>query len=60
MSIRSNLTGPNEIISATRTKQGLRIQAILNPSLYETGVNITDQQMKQLNLKPHGQNPFAA
>ena len=45
------------MISATRTKPGLRIQAILDPSLYETGVKITDQQMKQLNLKPHRRNP---
>ena len=45
------------MISATRTKQGLRIQAILDPSFYETGVKITDLQMKQLNLKPHRRNP---
>ncbi len=45
------------MISATRTTQGLRIQAMLDPSIYETGVKITDVQMKQLNLQPHRRNP---
>lgn len=45
------------MICATTTKQGLRIQALLDPSVYETGVKITDQQMKQLNLQPHRRNP---
>jgi hypothetical protein len=45
------------MISATTTKQGLRIQAMLDPASYETGVKITDAQMKQLNLRPHGRNP---
>jgi len=45
------------MICGTKTEQGLRIQAQLDPSLYETGVKITDQQMKQLNLQPHRRNP---
>ena len=45
------------MISATKTKQGLRIQAMLDPGVYETGVKITDEQMKQLNLQPHRRNP---
>jgi hypothetical protein len=45
------------MISATKTTQGLRIQAVLDPSVYETGVKITDEQMKQLNLQPHRRNP---
>ena len=45
------------MISATTTKKGLRIQAMLDPSVYETGVKITDEQMKQLNLQPHRRNP---
>ena len=45
------------MITATKTKQGLRIQALLDPSVYETGVKISDEQMKQLNLQPHRQNP---
>jgi hypothetical protein len=45
------------MICATTTKQGLRIQALLDPSVYETGVKITDEQMKQLNLQPHRRNP---
>jgi Rhodopirellula transposase DDE domain len=45
------------MISATKTKQGQRIQAMLDPGVYETGVKITDEQMKQLNLQPHRRNP---
>ena len=45
------------MISATKTKQGLRIAAVLDDHNYETGVKITAQQMQQLNLRPHRQNP---
>ena len=44
-------------ISATKTSKGLRVKAILDKGRYETGVKITDQQMKELNLLPHEQNP---
>jgi len=45
------------MISATKTKQGLRIQAVLDKGRYETGVKISNEQMKELNLQPHRQNP---
>ena len=45
------------MISATKTKQGLRVKAILDRSRYETGVKITKEQMNDLNLRPHQQNP---
>jgi len=45
------------MISATKTKQGLRIQAVLDKGRYETGVKISNEQMKGLNLQPHRQNP---
>ncbi len=45
------------MICATKTKQGLRIKALLDHSVYETGVKISDEQMKELNLQPHRQNP---
>jgi Rhodopirellula transposase DDE domain len=45
------------MICATKTKQGLRIKALLDQGVYETGVKISDQQMKELNLHPHRQNP---
>lgn len=46
-----------KLISATKTKQGLRVKAVLDKSRYETGVKISPEQMKALNLKPHTQNP---
>ncbi|MBI3645102.1 MAG: ISAzo13 family transposase [Acidobacteriales bacterium] len=45
------------MISATKTKRGLRVKAVLDKRKYETGVKISDQQMKELNLQPHQQNP---
>jgi hypothetical protein len=45
------------MISATRTSQGLRVKAVLDRGRYETGVKITDEQMNELKLRPHQQNP---
>lgn len=45
------------MICATKTKQGLRIKALLDHGVYETGIKISDEQMKGLNLQPHRQNP---
>jgi hypothetical protein len=46
-----------KMISATKTKEGLRVKAILDKSRYETGVKISPQQMRELNIKTHKQNP---
>lgn len=45
------------MISATKTNQGLRIKAVLDQRRYETGVKISEEQMKTLNLQRHKQNP---
>jgi Rhodopirellula transposase DDE domain len=45
------------MISATKTSQGLRVKAVLDRGRYETGVKISDDQMKELKLRPHQQNP---
>jgi len=45
------------MISATKTSKGLRVKAVLDQGRYETGVKISDEQMKELNLQPHPQNP---
>jgi Rhodopirellula transposase DDE domain len=46
-----------KMISATTTKQGLRIKAVLDKSRYATGTKISNELMNQLNIKPHKQNP---
>jgi hypothetical protein len=46
-----------KMISATGTKQGLRIKAVLDKSHYETGVKISQEQMDALNIRRHRQNP---
>ena len=45
------------LIGTTRTKSGLRVKAKLDRKFYEVGVKITDQEMKQLNLRPHTTHP---
>jgi hypothetical protein len=45
------------MISATKTTQGLHIKAVLDKGFYETGVKISKEQMETLNLRPHHQNP---
>lgn len=45
------------MISATTTKQGLRVKAVLDKHYYEKGVKISEEQMKGLHLRPHRQNP---
>lgn len=45
------------LIGSTKTKTGLRIRAQLDPSEYETGVEISDEQMGEINLKPHKLHP---
>ena len=45
------------LISATTTRRGLRVKAVLDKRRYETGVKISDEQMKDLNIRPHNQNP---
>ncbi len=45
------------MISATKTKQGLHLKAVLDKRYYETGVKISKDQMEELNLRPHRQNP---
>jgi transposase len=38
------------LIANTTTRKGLRIQAKLDEGQYETGIKVTDKQMKELNL----------
>lgn len=47
------------LIANTTTTTGLKIQAELDPGVYPTGLKITDQQMKEMNLHPaafHGKD----
>jgi hypothetical protein len=38
-------------ISSTKTKQGLRVNAFLNDKVYEKGIKISDQQMKEIKIE---------
>jgi Rhodopirellula transposase DDE domain len=41
------------LIGTTKTKSGLRVKARLDTRKYPTGVEISDDIMNALNLKPH-------
>jgi Rhodopirellula transposase DDE domain len=45
------------LIGSTRTTAGLRVKAKLDPKFYEPGVKISDEEMEQLNIKPHRLHP---
>jgi hypothetical protein len=40
------------LIANTTTKTGLKIEARLDENLYETGIKISDQEMKRLHIRP--------
>lgn len=40
-----------EHISETKTKQGLKVNAILNEKLYQKGIKISDEQMKEIKIE---------
>jgi len=40
-------------IRKTTTQQGLKVDAILNEKKYEKGIKISNDQMKEINLKKH-------
>src|SRR5262245_40224152 len=46
------------LIAATRTNRGLLVKAALDDRKYETGIEVTDEQMAKLNMEPatfHGE-----
>ena len=45
------------LISATRTRTGLRVKAILDPRTYEAGIKISDEEMETLRLERHALYP---
>lgn len=42
-----------DLISATKTRGGLKVYATVDKNIYPKGVKIDDNQMKQINLKTH-------
>ena len=45
------------LISTTTTKTGLRVRAKLDPRIYESGLTISDDEMKGVKLRPHRFHP---
>ena len=46
-----------KLIGSTKTKKGLKIEALLDERDYETGIKILDEDMAQLNIKAHELHP---
>lgn len=44
-------------IRQTSTEQGLKVDSIINEKIYEKGIKITDDQMKEINVKEHSVLP---
>ena|ERR1035441_6116319 len=42
-----------KFIRTTKTESGLTVSAYLIPDNYDTGIKISDAEMRQLNLVPH-------
>ena len=40
-----------ELISHTTTKSGLTVTAIADTNIYKTGIKVTDEEIKQLNIQ---------
>jgi len=45
------------LISATRTRNGLKVKAVLDTREYDTGRTVTAEQVKRLQLKGHAFHP---
>lgn len=45
------------MISTTTTKSGLKIKARLDTNKYETGVEVSDREMKELKIQHHQLHP---
>jgi hypothetical protein len=45
------------LIGGTRTRTGLKVKAVLDTSQYETGVEISKQEIDQIRLKRHKVHP---
>jgi Rhodopirellula transposase DDE domain len=45
------------LIGGTRTRNGLKVKAVLDTNQYETGLTISDEEIEQLNLKRHKLHP---
>lgn len=45
------------LIGATRTKTGLKVKAILDTNEYETGLEVSKQQMAELQILRHKKHP---
>jgi len=45
------------LISATRTRAGLRVKALLDPRTYEAGIKISDEAMAAIRLARHALHP---
>jgi adenine C2-methylase RlmN of 23S rRNA A2503 and tRNA A37 len=44
-------------IGATKTEQGLKINAVPDEGRHENVVKISQAEMKEVNIQPHKQNP---
>lgn len=49
----TNLKTIINLISSTKTRTGLRVYAMVDKNIYQTGIKISDKEMNQINLHRH-------
>ena len=45
------------LIGATKTRTGLKVQAVLDKNKYETGIKVSDQELEAVRLRRHKLHP---
>lgn len=45
------------LIGGTKTRTGLKVQAVLDTNEYETGIKVSDEQLDQIRLRRHKVHP---
>ena len=45
------------LIGGTRTRGGLKVKAVLDTNQYDTGVEVSKEDIEQLQLKRHKTHP---
>jgi len=46
-----------DLIAAKTTKTGLKVEAVLDPTVYEKGIKVTDAEMRRLNISGDAFHP---
>jgi len=46
------------LIGGTKTRKGLKIHAVLDNSIYQKGIKVSDEEFNSINMKAHDEHPI--